>query len=61
VIGGGDIYRLRSVLGHRTVMMTEKYARMAEEWLDKVETLDGIVKKHSQKWAGRAKLVLVAS
>ena len=61
VIGGGDVYRLRSVLGHRTVMMTEKYARMAEEWLDKVETLDVIVKKHSQKWARGDKLVLVAS
>jgi integrase len=61
VIGGGDIYRLRSVLGHRTVMMTEKYARMAEEWLDKFDTLDGIVKKHSQKWARGSDLVLVAS
>jgi integrase len=61
VIGGGDVYRLRTVLGHRTVMMTEKYARMAEEWLDKVETLDRIVKKHSQKWARGDGLMLVAS
>lgn len=49
-IAGGDILRLRDLMGHGSVTETERYARMASPYLGKTETWEGLGNKFAYEW-----------